>query len=218
MWVAPSHRVGFWIELGFCSLTIMWSFASPELPLQGSGGMRETKSRCCELPTTPFFPQWPGVLKTMNRIQLCLFKLSCSDVCHGDKHTLTFLMRAGGMWSELWSASRCLLGVDACRFPNAELVSSELIWSNTLSSVGTYSHDRGTGNTCAYQTTAMAAAVGRLGLHTVQDPWFLQLLSSHISVISLALFLWWIYFLGEIPLFTFRGKSIVMVSHMFYFS
>ena len=105
-----------------------------------------------------------------NQIQLRLFKLSCSDVSHGDKHTLTFLMRAGGMWSELWSASRCLLGVDACRFSNAERASSELIWSNTRSSVGTHNHDKGAGNTCAHQTTAMAAAVGRLGLHTVQDP------------------------------------------------
>lgn len=93
------------------------------------------------------------------------------------------------MSCDILSASRCLFGVEACRFLNAEPASLELICSNTLSFAHHHSHEKAAANTCAHQTIAVAAAVEELELHTAQDWRFLQLISSDSSVTSLGIFL-----------------------------
>lgn len=196
MWVALSHRIGF------CSLTILGGLCTCRAPLLSclSRAQVEWERIRAEVHTAQHSLCFISTVLWVAHHTLLPTKTWSSENHEPNSSFQVVLFRCLSWWQTHldilnanrrhveWSASRCLLGVDACRFSNAERASSELIWSNTLSSVGTHSHDKGAGNTCAYQTTAMAAAVGSLGLHTVQDPWFLQLISSHISVISLALF------------------------------
>lgn len=131
---------------------------SPELPLQCSDGMRENKSKNSDSLAFSLFPVHHVVscpphppchngLKPWTKFNFifssCLAQMfvTVTEVTNTPWHSYCE-QEACEASCDILSASSCLPGVHACRFLNAKLASSELIWSNTYSSTHPYNHDK----------------------------------------------------------------------------